>query len=259
MASSTVHFYGEALQKASAFDIILPDGQWKGPFPTMYLLHGLSDDHTIWRRNTSIERYAAGLPLVIVMPDTHRQFYADSPDGYPYEQHIIRDVIGFVESRFNVVRKREGRAISGLSMGGYGAMMLGLKHWNLFASIASHSAVFKPWSMEHREELQPEILRIFGQSPDGGFYDPYALAESCPEGQRPQIRFDCGTDDFLLEQNQAFHRFLNSKKIKHTYKENPGAHRWEYWDAHIQESIAFHWKALAATAPVIKPNEKEKQ
>ena len=138
MALCSVQLFGESIQKASGMNVILPDAQ--GPFGVLYLLHGLSDDHTIWCRRTSIERYAAELPLIVVMPDGHRSFYCNDPrpGGCAYEDHIVTDVVGFVDRTFPTIADRAGRAIGGLSMGGYGAMMLALRHPDLF-SVWAHT------------------------------------------------------------------------------------------------------------------------
>jgi len=143
MAVCTLQFHGEAIQKASSMNVIFPDKPaFVGPYPVLYLLHGLSDDHTIWCRRTSLERYVRDLPLVVVMPDGGRGFYTDAIEGMAYERHILEDVIGFVERTFQVRSDRCGRAIGGLSMGGYGSMKLALKHPDLFGSVVSHSSVF---------------------------------------------------------------------------------------------------------------------
>ncbi len=98
MAVCTLQFHGEAIQKASSMNVIFPHNpEFERPFPVLYLLHGLSDDHTIWCRRTSIERYVRELPLMVVMPDSGRGFYTDAVEGMAYEQHIMEDVIGFVE------------------------------------------------------------------------------------------------------------------------------------------------------------------
>lgn len=244
MAVCTVHFHGEAIEKASGMTVLLPHkSESKGPFATFYLLHGLSDDHTIWTRRTSIERYVQDLPLVVVMPDTGRGFYTDACEGMAYERHIMEDVIGFVERHFNVRADRQSRAIGGLSMGGYGSLKLALKYPDRFASVAAHSGVY-----DMRRFADPqcpaEFKRIFGADPAGGPEDVFALAERIDRAQLPAIRFDCGTADELLPDNRALHAHLEKLGIPHEYAEFPGAHEWSYWDLHVQEAIQFHLRAL---------------
>ena len=141
MACATIHYFSRSLRKASSFHIVFPeDPAAPRPWAIFYLLHGLSDDHTIWARRTSIERYVEGLPMAVVMPDGGRGWYTNAVEGDAYEDDLLKDVVGLVERTFPVRAERAGRAIGGLSMGGYGAVKLGLKHPEVFASVNSHSA-----------------------------------------------------------------------------------------------------------------------
>ena len=111
MAFATINYHSRSLQKASSFNVVFPDDpEIPRPWAAFYLLHGLSDDHTIWMRRTSIERYAPGLPLVVVMPDGGRGWYTNADGGpdYAYEDDLIKDVVGLVDRTFPV--KAEHRA-----------------------------------------------------------------------------------------------------------------------------------------------------
>jgi putative tributyrin esterase len=247
MAFAAVHYHSRSLRKASSFHIIFPeDPAAPRPWAALYLLHGLSDDHTIWARRTSIERYVEGWPLVVVMPDGGRGFYTNAVAGYAYEDDLVQDVISLVERTFPVKSERSGRAIGGLSMGGYGAVKLGLKRPGMFASVHSHSGAlgFLRGDLKKAKERFPEFDQVFGKSPTGGPEDPFALIEQIDHGRVPALRIDCGTDDFLLNQNRAFHGQLESLHIPHEYQEFPGGHDWAYWDEHIREAIAFHARNL---------------
>lgn len=223
-------------------NVILPDRhESQGPFPVFYLLHGLSDDHTIWSRRTSIERYVDGLPLIVIMPDGGRGFFCDAHQGAAYESHIVKDVIGFTDRFFNTIPSRHGRAIGGLSMGGYGAIKLALKFPDLFCSATSHSGVL---ALASRPDHPEELTRILGPSYAGGKDDVFALADAIPREATPAIRFDCGTEDDLLPDSRFFHERLVALGIPHEYEEFPGGHSWDYWDAHVKEAIAFHARSL---------------
>lgn len=239
-----VEFQSSSLGKASEMNIILPDPSVKGPYFTLYQLHGLSDDHTTWCRRTSIERYVDGLPLVVVMPDGGRGFYTDAVEGFAYESHIMQDTIGFVERFLPVRKSRTHRAIGGLSMGGYGALKLALKHPKVFGSVAAHSSACLCGHRPPEGDRREEMLRIHGEHPEGGENDIFALAAKLKESEAPAIRFDCGKDDFLLDANRAFRSHLRSIGLKHTYAEYPGVHEWDYWDAHFPKALEHHRKAL---------------
>jgi putative tributyrin esterase len=246
MAFATINYQSRSLQKASSFNIVFPDDPAIArPWSVFYLLHGLSDDHTIWMRRTSIERYVAGLPLVVVMPDGGRGWYTNALEGLAYEDDLIKDVVGLVERTFPVKAERTGRAVGGLSMGGYGAVKLGLKYPETFASVNSHSGALDVFrDPKVIKEAGADFPRVFGKSPQGGPEDPKAMLERIDHGRIPALRIDCGTDDFLLAQNRAFHRHLESLHVPHEYQEFHGGHDWAYWDKHVQEAIAFHARNL---------------
>jgi S-formylglutathione hydrolase FrmB len=247
MAFATINYFSRSLVKASSFNVVFPDDPAiPRPWSVFYLLHGLSDDQTIWMRRTSIERYVEGLPLVVVMPDGGRGWYTNAVEGYAHEDDLIKDIVGLVDRTFPVKAERTGRAIGGLSMGGYGAVKLGLKHHETFASVNSHSGAlgFVRLDPKKGKELSPEFARIFGPSPKEGREDPFAIVERIDHGRIPALRFDCGTDDFLLDQNREFHQHLENLHIAHEYQEFPGGHDWGYWDRHVQEAVVFHARNL---------------
>lgn len=237
MAFCAIQFFGESIQKASGMHVIVPETP--GPFPALYLLHGLSDDHTIWHRRTSIERYAADRGLIVVMPDGHRSWYCNDPrpGGLAYEDHIVKDVVGFVDRTFPTVNARGGRAIAGLSMGGYGALMLAMRHADMFAAACAHSAAVGLF--RRPPEDRPDVAAAIEALPRRR-YDCFALAKRLARSpRRLAIRMDCGTEDFLIERNREFHAHLDALGVEHTYAEYPGEHTWAYWDTHVQETLDF--------------------
>ena len=250
MAFATINYFSRSLVKASSLNIVFPDNpETRRPWCVFYLLHGLSDDHSIWMRRTSIERYVEGLPLVVVMPDGGRGWYSNAVEGLAYEDDLIKDIIPLVDRTFPVKAERAGRAIGGLSMGGFGAVKNGLKHHEMFASVNSHSgAVAVLRDADERNNLGAEFTRIFGPNPTDGPDDPFAIVTNIDHGRIPKMRLDCGTEDFLLEQNRAFHNHLNELHIRHEYQEFPGGHDWAYWDTHVRAAIAFHARNLGIAA-----------
>jgi S-formylglutathione hydrolase FrmB len=241
MSYGTFHFLSQSLQRHQAFNFILPDPArvGEGPYHCFYLIHGASDDYTAWMTHTGIWRYVRDLPLVVVMPDVERSFCINTFAGERFEDYLLEDVIPRAEHAFPIKPGRENRVVGGLSMGGYGSMMLGLKHPDRFCSVGSHSSAFEAHSSQH-------WTHTFGPSasPTRHDYDLFRLAELVDRAQLPELFIDCGTEDFLLEANRHFHRHLARLGIPHHYAEHPGAHDWEYWDRHIQESLAHHCRAL---------------
>ena len=243
MAFCELHFWSASLGRQSACNLFIPQGQ-SAPWSTFYLLHGSSDDHTIWSRRTSIERYVEGLPLLVVMPENGGSgFYTDAADGSGnYESAIIKDLLPFVDATFPTRAERGGRCIGGLSMGGYGAIKLAFKHPDLFCSANSHSGAVSLEALVNSDNggFRSFMRRIFGENAVGASEDPFALAQNSDAATRPALKVDCGTDDFLIEENRAFHAHLESCGVPHQYDEFPGGHEWSYWDTHIQDALAFH-------------------
>ncbi len=238
MAFCTMQFEGPSIGKQASMNLIVPE-TGDGPFPTLYLLHGLSDDHTAWMRRTSIERYVEDMRLIVVMPNGHRSFYCNDPGpgGHAYEDHIVDDVVGFVDRTLPTVADRAGRAIAGISMGGYGAMMLAMRHPGVFSAACSHSGALAMFEAERPEPPAIEAV-ISGRVAEG--YNCFRLAEQLKtSGHDLAIRIDCGVDDFLLDDSRAFHAHLVALGIGHVYEEDPGAHSWTYWDEHIRRTLAF--------------------
>ncbi len=248
MALCEMHFRSSSLEKQTAAMMIVPEGA-PGPWPVLYLLHGMSDDHTMWTRRTSLERYVSGVPLMVVMPDGGRGWYTDAVDlpKSRYESLITRDLIGFVDDTFPTVRSRAGRAIAGLSMGGYGAFKIALRRPDLFAAAVSHSGAVHFGTQDFPDDPDDRLREyrpLFGAHPQGGPNDVHALAAGIDPTLLPALRLDCGVDDFLIEQNRALHTHLETLGLPHEYAEHPGAHDWEYWDFHILDTLGFLGKRL---------------
>lgn len=251
MALLHVDFFSDALGMCAEMDVILPEqtkGQigmegkaGMGKYPTLYLLHGMSDDHTIWQRRTSIERYVADKGIAVVMPSTHLGWYTDMYYGFNYWTYISRELPQICRSFFpNMSDRREDTFAAGLSMGGYGALKLGLGAPETFGAVAGLSAGADAVSIckNAPPEQQDYWLSIFGP-PDqvqGSDNDLFALADKLTVSgkEKPPIYMWCGTEDSLLEQNHALRDHLQEKGFDLTYEESPGNHSWPYWDTKIQ-------------------------
>ena len=257
MPWAQLHWRSDVLQKQTTMQVLLPR-VGEPPFPVFYLLHGLSDDSTVWLRHTRLEWYVRELPLLLVLPDGYRGFYTDNEEGPAYARHIGRELVDFVDRNFQTRAQRSGRAIGGLSMGGYGAMRIGLGYADRFCSINSHSgavgrqdadfSVAAEKAGKHADkprEFVAELRRIFGEHPVGTRHDLVELAKKAhAAGLLPALHLDCGRDDFLLEDSRECHRSLKEEGIPHEYHEHAGAHDWDYWDRHVQDALRFHCRHL---------------
>ena len=173
MAFTEFHYYSETLEIDVSVNVILPEtrimAQQEGkPLPTLYLLHGLSDDHTHWVRQTRLEFYARKYRLAIIMPCVNRSFYTDMKRGAKYFTFVSEELPRVMEMYFPLSSRREDRFAAGLSMGGYGATKLGLRLPEKYAAIASLSGALEMENdyhmrkMRDSDRLYQELLNIFG-------------------------------------------------------------------------------------------------
>ena len=244
MSLVEAHWHSPTLQLKVSTNILLPD-LGEGPFPVFYLLHGLSDDHSIWMRFTRLEVYARNIPMIIVMPQGFRSFYTTHPKGFDYATYIAHDLPRYIERHFQARSSRDARCIGGLSMGGYGALRLALGFPDRYISANSHSGAFRLGTRKDGPVTNDEFRQIFGDNPEGTDHDIRYLAKRAKAAKKlPKLLIDCGTEDFLVEDNRRLHADLDHLKIPHEYREFPGAHNWDYWDEHIREALAFHCQAL---------------
>ncbi len=223
-------------------------------FPVVYLLHGLTGQSSNWLEKTQVALYATHYDLFIVMVEGGNGWYTDSATvpADKYESYILSELIPDVEKRFRVSTVREGRAIAGLSMGGYGAFKFGLKHPEMFGLAASMSGAFGAASWNEKELGGPGVIseslfKTFGPADSGtrATNDVFKLAREVAARKitpLPYFYVDCGTEDFLFSNNRDFVNLLVELKIPHEYRQRPGAHAWTYWDLQIQEILR-----LAAT------------
>lgn len=238
MNFATVQFPSAALGRHVTYTAILPEARHgAGPFPVLYQLHGRSDDHTAWALYGRMVRHAAPYPLLVICPDGGISGWRNRSSHERYEDFVVSDLVAHVAATFHV---RPGRAaIGGLSMGGGGAIRLGLKHPDLFCSIWAHSS-----GLGDRARL----LQDGATEEEAAADDVYAIAErllaSPPPAGLPRLSFDCGLDDGLLERNRDFRRHLEAIGFPHAYAEHPGGHTWEYWDLHVREALRQHAEVL---------------
>ncbi|MHC5541108.1 alpha/beta hydrolase [Singulisphaera rosea] len=245
--------------------VILPAGYESSGerYPVLYLLHGFSGDFTKWS-NHGAEQAAAPLKLIVVLPDGANSWYVNWASSEPggkndWEDAIVKDLLTHVDSSYRTVAARQGRAIFGLSMGGYGAITLGLRHPDIFLSIGSTSgaldyarggmrllnehpdAVFPSRNPEAKVNSaigQPDFDSQEERTPHGRMFttlaecqahDPFTLVANARLESLPFIHLDCGTEDPFLGHNHEFARLLMEKHIPFSYAQSPGEHRSAYW------------------------------
>ena len=229
-------------------------------YPVLYLLHGYSDDETGWvqfgESNYIADRVIASgdaPPMIIVTPDAGVSWYVNSYDGKArWEDFFINEFIPNVEKGFRIRSKKEFRAIAGLSMGGYGSLIMAMKHPDMFAACAPLSAAV--WTDE-------EIIGFEDDRWDDAVGQPYGvglrgegrltehyrknaalgIVESANPDDLKKVKYyiDCGDDDFLIKGNMALHALMIDKGIPHEFRVRDGAHNWTYWRTALPEVLKF--------------------
>ncbi|MDD5597328.1 MAG: alpha/beta hydrolase family protein [Victivallaceae bacterium] len=252
MAFIQCSFHSDALKMACSMNVIIPQvsatqigmesGRGKKEYPVLYLLHGCSDDHTIWGRRSSIERYVAGRDLAVVMPEAHRSFYTDMKSGGQYWTFISEELPRIVKALFPVSAERRNTFVAGLSMGGYGAFKLALRCPEKFAAAASLSGVTDICQLWNAG-FDGDMKLIFGSPAEfkDSENDLFKLSAELMKSGRPAPALfqACGTEDFLYADNIRFRDHLRKLGCKLHYQEAPGIHAWDFWDAQIQDVLKW--------------------
>ncbi len=243
-------FFSEVLGVSTSMTVILPQ-QTSGQIgmngaaarhghPTLYLLHGLSDDDTTWLRRTSIERYVAPLGLAVVMPQVQRSFYTDEVHGNRYWTFLSEELPEVANRFFRLSDRRADTFVAGLSMGGYGAAKWALRQPGRFAAAASLSGSLDITDPQRWRD-KPEVMNtIFGdRQVVGTDADLLSLLAAADPAHTPDLFVCCGTEDRLIRSNRQFVETAEGAGIPVKSDFGPGEHTWAYWDARIQDVLAW--------------------
>lgn len=258
----TIAVYSPSMKKTLKAAISFPSGYEKGEsrYPVVYLLHGGSGAFSDWHQKVTekgiVNQLAEEHKVLIVTPGVGpASYYYDSPllDSVRYETYMIQELIPFIDKNYRTIAQKESRAITGLSMGGHGAITLAAKHPTLFIAAGSLSGVMNIdtdlWKVGEdfrslRKKGQIEMLGpINYQGPLFNTYTAVGLVDQL-KNQKISLIIDCGVDDFLIETNRQMHSLLMEKKVAHEYIERPGAHTWNYWTEALPVQFFFLSKSL---------------
>lgn len=248
MAHLSIDLFSESLEMGQSVDVVMPQptqgqvgvdaGVRQGPPPVLYLLHGMSDDHTAWVRYTSIERYATTAGIAVVMPAAARSFYTDLP-GQAWWTWIADELPELVARFLRVSDRPEETWVAGLSMGGYGALKLALSHPERYAGAASLSGALDVAALAQDELRGPELRDlVFGGEPGPG-HDLFRLLDDAVARGRgvPPLHLSCGTGDGLLSGTERFAAAATAHGVAVTLDLRPGEHEWGLWDTVIRDVI----------------------
>lgn len=248
----TVQLSSRILNKTLPYNIILPRHYQvsnRNRYPVLYLLHGVGGHYSDWATKTNVADYAATYPIIVVMPEADDSWYTDSGTAGPgkYETYILTELIPDVQKRYRTIETRDGRAVAGLSMGGYGALKFGLKFPGMFIFCGSISGALGAPSWTENDLKEPgairnSVLSVFGPagSETRRQNDIFEILRSFSAGRisaLPFLYLDCGTEDPFFTYNAEFAALLREKKAAHEYRELPGNHSWSYWDQQVREVL----------------------
>lgn len=237
----TIKVESPSMQKQVDVSVVLPDAYGARPLPVVYLLHGYGDNNLVgYLGRTNVRQLADQLSLIVVIPDGDTSWYFDSPvdPKYRYETFVAKELVAYVDKNYLTDARRERRAITGLSMGGHGALYLAIRHQDTFGAAGSMSGGvdFRPfpdkWDIK---------LRLGEQSKHKDNWDTNTVIAQLPrlaDGALALI-IDCGTEDFFFGVNLSLHNALNDRGIHHEFTSRPGNHSWAYWRRSLRDHMLF--------------------
>lgn len=257
----SLKFHSEILGEDVKYSVYLPK-DYEGStmnFPVLYLLHGYSDDETGWVQYGQVQRIMDksinehdAAQMIIVMPDAGITWYVNTADGEEkYEDFLTKEFVAHIDKEFRTRTNRQFRAVAGLSMGGYGALMIGLRHPDLFSSSGVlSSGVFTDDEILNMDQKRwnRSLGLPFGTGLEGkarleGNYKQYSPEEMINAYKKKdhQVKFyiDCGDDDFLILGNLALHAQMIKADIPHEFRVRDGGHSWTYWRTALPEVLTF--------------------
>lgn len=243
--TDTVETYSAAMQKTIKAVVIKPEGyNTAKELPVVYLLHGHGGNYADWvKKAEGVQELADTYNMLIVCPDGGvSSWYWNSPAdaSYQYETYVSKELVAWVDSHYKTIRDRKGRAITGLSMGGHGALYLAFRHQDVFGAAGSMSGGvdIRPfpnnWNMAKR-------LGTYAEQP--ARWESHTVINMLhllnPKEKELALVIDCGTEDFFYKVNENLHEQLLYRNIPHDYYTRPGAHNWDYWKNAVQYQLLF--------------------
>jgi S-formylglutathione hydrolase FrmB len=255
-------FRSASLGRDVGYAVQLPPSYAAGGrrYPVLYVLHGLFEGPDFWEERglprilEDLWRSGEVPEMVVVAVDGDNSFFVDGPLG-AYESLVTRDLVAHVEKAYRAVPRREGRALLGISMGGYAALRIALSRPEVYGAVAAHSAVVLEQVPTAAGGASSGHLaayhRAFGDPIDAALWtasDPLALAEKADPRRTPALYFDCGSEDRygLFKGNEALHRRLEARGVPHAFALRPGNHGYEYVRSVLAYSLRFIGAAIRA-------------
>ena len=236
-------FVSRVMEEERSYQVLLPANyNDEISYPVLYLLHGADQNYQSWTKYTFLEVLAEDYPCIFAIPDASDRWYLRFSLGYAKLEEYLLEFIAHIDNCYNTVRSKDGRGIAGISMGGYGAVMLGMKHQDLIQSASALSGVMD--ITNHNDlafDLGQSVMENTDDLPKFHLFDLARKLDACSV----KLLFDSGTEDAISNDDSlGFHNVLEEMGIPHEYNRFPGDHDWHYWDTHLPEHLDFHMKHL---------------
>lgn len=240
----TIQVFSASMKKNIKTCVMLPDSYKKSTkkFPVVYLLHGYSGNYASWAKDFKELKKQVDLYnfIVIGVDGNYSSWYFDSPidPSFKYETYVTSELVSYIDKNYKTISNRESRAISGLSMGGHGALYLSIKHQDIFGAAGSMSGGvdFRPfpdnWDIKKR-------LGTITEFPDNWNKNTVVNMLDLLPNNSLKLIIDCGVDDFFMHVNRDLHAKMLDKKINHDYIERPGEHNLAYWENALKFQLLF--------------------
>ncbi|HEV7349701.1 alpha/beta hydrolase family protein [Telluribacter sp.] len=239
----TVETYSPSMKKTIKAVVMTPSNYATGKeFPVLYLLHGYSGNYADWvRKAPAVLDAADTYQMIIVCPDGNfNSWYFDSPAdaNSRYETYVAQELVNWVDGKYRTIKDRSGRGITGLSMGGHGALYLAFRHQDVFGAAGSMSGGVdirpfpKNWDMATK-------LGTYAQYPERWEQNTVINLLHLLTANSLALIIDCGTEDFFFRVNENLHHKLLERNLPHDYISRAGAHNWAYWNNAVIYQLVF--------------------
>lgn len=240
----TISVFSAAMNKNIKTCVITPKGYKKSnkKFPVVYLLHGYSGNYGTWVKSfkevaNQVDKYGF---IVISVDGNYSSWYFDSPidPTFKYETYIIDELVPYIDKKYKTIARPAGRAISGLSMGGHGALYLSFKHQDVYGAAGSMSGGVDIRPFSENWDIKKRLGAIT-DFPENWYKNTVINMLNLVENNKLKLIIDCGVDDFFIDVNRKLHDKMLTLKINHDYIERPGKHNIDYWENSLKFQLLF--------------------
>ena len=238
--ADTIEVMSHAMDRTIKNVVVLPRQYFTmtdDSYPVLYLLHGAYGCYNDWSHKANLHRLSDKYGVIIVCPDGQDSWYFDSPidPKMQFETYVSKELVAYIDSHYRTYANRYMRAITGLSMGGHGALWLAWRHPDIYGMCGSMSGGVDITTIKDHYKIDKRLGKYAANE---ALWKSHSVINLVPTLKNDQfIIIDDGTSDIFIEDNRALHAALQQHKIKHDYRERPGRHSWDYWSKSLENHL----------------------